>query len=1328
MEFSLSGDLSDWMLDEDAGYIYAISNKANSLYFIRLSDMTIEKTLNVGSNPIYLARDGQSLQIALAGATMIKTVDLTTQQVSDTIITSAVPNSVAASSKYLFYNTGDGIYMYDKANRTNSKLKNNSYLVSGAMAIDEPSNTLYVGGVSSYAGIFALNAETGVELSRDIDDDMEIGGPSLSLKHIFIDEQSVYFGGHQFNKFNLAETTGTYTRTNNDYTYLESVILGVTDSYVLTTQGVYDKATYRPLATFPSNKRFALLDSNGHAYLAGIENWYDNLQTISRVDLAIPQQADTAVLTTTAYSIRSDQAFTDWTTTDSSPYIYAILGSTNELVVIRKDDMSEVKKMFVGSGPKEIEMLNDRIYIIFTGENHINVLNLENGIPSQTATAKITTKHYPLKVYPDRNDRILYNGGVFAEGLSVTSAVYTSVADAVYYEKSTGIRSADNYALDLSGGTLYGADSFNLYTYDSQSFNLIKKSSMESSYSYPNLWLDGNHLYVGNMRLDASNPSIRYGTYPERVVYARGELVFGNGAVYDRDDFTKLIDLSMYIQRAYVDEQGYIFVSNSNRIYKFSNLEDFQVYLNEARLPTNATFIDEDLTSGKIEGYLSFTPPIDQDGLEGYAAYFMDQNGNKLKQIGMYKKQDLSTESQFVYEISQSTLPEGTVSIALYPVVRLDAYGSERTLDIHTSVPVYDAPDYLPVDVAATDMNSDMNKFAGTITWKPGKTEIPNIRYYVYFIDSTGPVGEELAVVDSGKLEYSVAIPETDVPEEVLGIGIFMESGDFDSPFYGYSLFDDKKTPAISPSSIVVHKYMVQADNVEVNNLLPGDIVFIYDENVTVILGWGIVGANQNSLKITIGNIGDPGDKIVVTRQTANRSESEGTLVVIPGVVNDGSGGPGGVGGGPGGIGGGPGGIGGGPGGASGGKVNEPAKIVTTVKENTDGTHSSLTEVTSAFILKAVNDAEFKKNPVLTIKAEEETQMQGSEFKVDLNTLGIMLNASKDAAFVLESGFGKIELPVSDLSSALSQGMGMEPKMIVSMSKAAGDYKTKLNAQLNGVANMAIGDPVEFEVKLTGNGQERVLSNFSKYVGHTINFKTAQDPSAVYTGLTFDPVTQAYVPVPTTWEWKDGVLQVTLQRKGNSVYTVVQNQVSFNDLENNSSYKDSILALAKRMVINGYPDTSFKPGASVTRAEFASMLNRALGILPKLTASKAFTDVKSGVWYETQVNASVDAGLINGYTDGTFRPNQNITHQEMITMLVNALKYGDASAEIKKTSSSAYPEGLPAWAKPYYTLAFERGILSADSPVHFRTGKNTQRQESAYLLYELMKVLKLTNA
>lgn len=1321
VELSLPADLTDWIMDEEAGYIYAVSSAENNLYFIRLSDFKIEKTLNVGSRPSYLAKDGQFLQIALSGATMIKTVDLSTKQVSGTIITSGIPSSVAASSKYLYYDTADGIYKYDKVSGAATMLTREFSNDAAALAIDEATSILYAGRISSYGGLTALDAESGAILSNDADDDMEIGGPSLALKHIFIDEQSVYFGGHQFNKYNVLEATGSYPRSANDYGYLESVILDITDSYVVTIQGVYDKHTYTQLLPFANNPKFALLDSKGRAYLVGTANSYYEDKKISRLEITIPSP-QTALFTTDAHSLKSDYAITDWITNDSSAYIYTILADTNELAVISKADLNVVKKMFIGSQPRQIKLFNNKLYVIFEGENHINVLKLSDGLPDGDIT-KVTTRQYPLDVFPDYNDRIIYRGNSFGSGISVTSAVYTSVSDAVY-EKETDISSTYNsFAFDPDHEILYRAGFYDFEKYDSNTFELIEKSNLSGS-NYP-LLIDGDSLYYANSRYDLNQPSVIYGSYGEQIIYAREGLVFSRTSVYDRDSTSKKYDLIMNINKAYVGNDQTIFLSTDKRLYKYDSLEEMQSNRSGSLMPSNGEFVDEDLTAGQIDGYLTFKPAANKDEITRYDIHFVDSSGKKLQWAWAYKDGDLSTDSLSVYEVSHATIPPGAVGLGVFPVLKGDGlFISERVLDMYLLVPFYDAPGYLPSDIVLTDSNPAIDVFNGTVKWTAGAVELPGVRYSLYFIDEEGPLGDALAVVSGGQKNYSLAI-DIAVPDEALGIGVFTKNDNFVSPFYSKGVFPEKVTPDIAASSISVYKYWIQSDKVVVNNLMPGDIIRVYDEKQHRYYGYGIVAPKSSTITISVGDIGNPGDKILITRQTVNRIESMGTLVTVPAIIDDRTGTVPGNGSGPGNVGG-PGNV-SGPGnvGSTGGTGAAPAgdaKLVTTMQENTDGTRSSLTEISSAYISKILTDAEFKKNPVITVKADETAVTQRAQFRIDSSVMDNINSNAKDAVLILESATGKLQLPVNSLSANVKRTEGT---IVITIAQAANDYKVKLDNQLKGSSAVVLGNPIDYEVKLTGSGTDQILTAFSDYVSHVVSVKTAQDTNAVYSGLTYDPVTKAYVPVPTTWEWKDGVLQVTMKRKGNSVYAVVQNQVQFKDLSS-SPYKDSILALANRNVINGYDDGSFKAEAVVTRAEFAAMLNRALGVLPKQQASKSFKDVQSGAWYAVQVNAAVDAGLINGFTDGTFRPNQEITHQEMVVMLVNALQYSGTSIK-GKAAQAAYPANLPEWVKPYYILAQDSGILQTGSPFQFQTGKKTERQESAVLLYQLMKVLKLTS-
>jgi len=107
----------------------------------------------------------------------------------------------------------------------------------------------------------------------------------------------------------------------------------------------------------------------------------------------------------------------------------------------------------------------------------------------------------------------------------------------------------------------------------------------------------------------------------------------------------------------------------------------------------------------------------------------------------------------------------------------------------------------------------------------------------------------------------------------------------------------------------------------------------------------------------------------------------------------------------------------------------------------------------------------------------------------------------------------------------------------------------------------------------------------------------------------------------------------------------------------------SINKLSALSIISGYPDGTFKPANTITRAEFAKIACIAGGMganadVLKSSTSK-FTDVAAGQWYTGFVNLANSQGWVKGFPDGTFRPNATITYAEVITVLTRLLGYND---------------------------------------------------------------------
>lgn len=169
---------------------------------------------------------------------------------------------------------------------------------------------------------------------------------------------------------------------------------------------------------------------------------------------------------------------------------------------------------------------------------------------------------------------------------------------------------------------------------------------------------------------------------------------------------------------------------------------------------------------------------------------------------------------------------------------------------------------------------------------------------------------------------------------------------------------------------------------------------------------------------------------------------------------------------------------------------------------------------------------------------------------------------------------------------------------------------------------------------------------------------------------------------------------------------------TFTDITENASYSLAVDTLSNLGIINGYEDGSFKPTENVTRAEFTAMLMRTRGLDGVGSTSlddPPFPDVVSSdvSWAIGNIRTAHSKGIINGYDDGTFKPNNNVLYEEAVKMIVCAMGYADFQ-----------PEGSEWYAK-YINSANYMGILkNAEGSI----GNYATRSCIAQLLYDCLEV------
>ena len=169
----------------------------------------------------------------------------------------------------------------------------------------------------------------------------------------------------------------------------------------------------------------------------------------------------------------------------------------------------------------------------------------------------------------------------------------------------------------------------------------------------------------------------------------------------------------------------------------------------------------------------------------------------------------------------------------------------------------------------------------------------------------------------------------------------------------------------------------------------------------------------------------------------------------------------------------------------------------------------------------------------------------------------------------------------------------------------------------------------------------------------------------------------------------------------------IENVSVYTDLTPQSEYFDEIMLLGKIGVIGGYEDKTFKPDQPVTRAEMTKMIVDALNetYLAETEESEVtFTDTADH-WAKLYINRGVNDNFISGYTDNTFRPDENVTYVQAQKMLVSAIGY-----DTYATYSGGWPNGYKMWAS---TIGiFENFGISDDSPI--------TRAQAAKIIYNTM--------
>ena len=229
--------------------------------------------------------------------------------------------------------------------------------------------------------------------------------------------------------------------------------------------------------------------------------------------------------------------------------------------------------------------------------------------------------------------------------------------------------------------------------------------------------------------------------------------------------------------------------------------------------------------------------------------------------------------------------------------------------------------------------------------------------------------------------------------------------------------------------------------------------------------------------------------------------------------------------------------------------------------------------------------------------------------------------------------------------------------------------------------------------------------------------------------VSYNPVDKSNLSETNVVVTKDGEIitnsyydgdEVIFALEANGDYVVETKKYDFGDTTS-SWANDYISFVAVRGKINGIGDNQFAPDENVTRAEFLKMIFGALDI--EITPTEVLaSDVSADDWYAPFVGFAMQNAIVKGYEDGTFKPNNEISREEMMVMLNRCIEY---KGIISKTGKINFIDkmDISAWAKDSIANIVAMGLITGNDDGTLKPRSNAKRSECAVVMMRCIKMV-----
>jgi len=307
---------------------------------------------------------------------------------------------------------------------------------------------------------------------------------------------------------------------------------------------------------------------------------------------------------------------------------------------------------------------------------------------------------------------------------------------------------------------------------------------------------------------------------------------------------------------------------------------------------------------------------------------------------------------------------------------------------------------------------------------------------------------------------------------------------------------------------------------------------------------------------------------------------------------------------------------------------------------------------------------------------------------------------------ILNRAEGLIEESLGKLKDTMTTRLAQTAVTLPSGENFAYNYK-KLYLSRGGTVNIGTGGSINL---ISGTARITDLS------GSVIN---VSDGNVVGKGQTIAANNRYFAAENTFVEFTVFSDSATISVNGG--YSTLQSGAipaawSFTDIDNHWA-RDNILYLALNDYVNGMGQQLFEPNYMMSRAMFVTVIGRICGVNTTLYASTPFADVNISEWYGPYVAWAAQNGIVNGFEDGTFQPNQSITREQMSLVIMRFADFqGLELADTVSGSTFSDDRLISSWAKSAVYQAQRAGILRGRDTGEFDPKGTATRAEVCTML------------